>query len=139
MVAVLAVGREGLETALFLWAATQAAARDNGSTTAPLIGAALGLAIAAAGLLCTVTPHCVSGSALARVRFQACTWWPASLRRRAMGSPIMPMPRTAIRSGVVVMALFFLGKEFKSVSVAIMCLFGAAVCHGACSAQRLAR
>ena len=48
MVAVLAVGREGLETALFLWAATQAAARDNGSTTAPLIGAALGLATAAA-------------------------------------------------------------------------------------------
>ncbi|MDO5711721.1 MAG: iron uptake transporter permease EfeU, partial [Micrococcales bacterium] len=43
VVAMLAVGREGLETALFLWAATQAAARDNASTTAPLIGALLGL------------------------------------------------------------------------------------------------
>jgi high-affinity iron transporter len=45
VVAMLAVGREGLETALFLWAATQAAAGD-GSTTAPLLGAALGLATA---------------------------------------------------------------------------------------------
>jgi high-affinity iron transporter len=42
VVAVLAVGREGLETALFLWAATQAAA-GNGSATGPLLGAALGL------------------------------------------------------------------------------------------------
>jgi high-affinity iron transporter len=39
LVAMLAVGREGLETALFLWAATQAAA----GTAAPLAGAALGL------------------------------------------------------------------------------------------------
>jgi high-affinity iron transporter len=46
LVAVLAVGREGLETALFLWAATQAAARDSGGTTSPLVGAALGLAVA---------------------------------------------------------------------------------------------
>lgn len=43
LVAMLAVGREGLETALFIWAATQAAARDNASTTAPLVGALLGL------------------------------------------------------------------------------------------------
>jgi high-affinity iron transporter len=42
LVALLAVGREGLETALFLWAAAQA----TGSTTQPLIGAALGLAAA---------------------------------------------------------------------------------------------
>ncbi len=42
LVAMLAVGREGLETALFLWAATQAA----DSTTGPLLGAALGLATA---------------------------------------------------------------------------------------------
>jgi high-affinity iron transporter len=42
IVAMLAVGREGLETALFLWAATKAA----GSTTTPLVGAALGLAVA---------------------------------------------------------------------------------------------
>ncbi len=42
IVAVLAVGREGLETALFLWAAAQA----TGSTTTPLAGATLGLASA---------------------------------------------------------------------------------------------
>ncbi|MCV2393511.1 FTR1 family protein [Actinotalea sp. M2MS4P-6] len=43
-VTLLAVGREGLETALFLWAA----ARATGSTTDPLLGAALGLAVAVA-------------------------------------------------------------------------------------------
>lgn len=42
LVTLLAVGREGLETALFLWAA----ARATGSTTDPLLGAALGLATA---------------------------------------------------------------------------------------------
>ena len=41
-VAALAVGREGLETALFLWAATQAA----GQSATPLLGALLGLATA---------------------------------------------------------------------------------------------
>lgn len=46
LVAALAVGREGIETALFLWAATQAAARSEGSTTAPLLGAFVGLAVA---------------------------------------------------------------------------------------------
>ncbi|MCB5290757.1 iron uptake transporter permease EfeU [Arthrobacter sp. SO3] len=44
-VAALAVGREGLETALFLWAAAQSA----GQSSSPLLGAVLGLA-AAAGL-----------------------------------------------------------------------------------------
>jgi FTR1 family protein len=43
VVAALAVGREGLETALFLWAAAQA----SGQTTTPLWGALLGLAVAA--------------------------------------------------------------------------------------------
>ncbi len=38
----LAVGREGLETALFLWSAVQA----TGSTSAPLLGIVLGLAVA---------------------------------------------------------------------------------------------
>ena len=46
IVALLAVGREGLETTLFLWAATQAVARDSGGTAIPLIGAGLGLAVA---------------------------------------------------------------------------------------------
>ena len=47
-VALLAVGREGLETALFLWAATQAATNTQGSTTGPLLGALLGILTAVA-------------------------------------------------------------------------------------------
>ncbi len=46
IVAMLAVGREGLETALFLWAATQTAAGGTGKTAGPLLGAALGLLLA---------------------------------------------------------------------------------------------
>ncbi|MEZ5256361.1 MAG: iron uptake transporter permease EfeU [Ilumatobacteraceae bacterium] len=42
IVALLAVGREGLETALFLWAAAQA----TGSSTQPLLGGMLGIAVA---------------------------------------------------------------------------------------------
>ena len=46
IVALLAVGREGLETALFIWAATQAAVRDTGASSTPLLGALLGIAVA---------------------------------------------------------------------------------------------
>jgi high-affinity iron transporter len=47
LMAALAVGREGLETALFLWAATDATSGE-GSTTKPLIGALLGILTAVA-------------------------------------------------------------------------------------------
>src|SRR5215217_1550859 len=46
LVAILAVGREGLETALFLWSATEAVTRGSQATWEPLLGAALGLATA---------------------------------------------------------------------------------------------
>jgi high-affinity iron transporter len=53
LVAILAVGREGLETALFLWAATQAGTREAAGavtpTWQPLLGAALGI-LTAVGL-----------------------------------------------------------------------------------------
>jgi high-affinity iron transporter len=42
IVAFLAVGREGIETALFLWAAVQA----TGQTTLPLLGAGIGILLA---------------------------------------------------------------------------------------------
>jgi high-affinity iron transporter len=46
VVALFAVGREGLETSLFLWAATQAATAEAAGTTRPLLSAVLGIATA---------------------------------------------------------------------------------------------
>lgn len=46
LVAILAVGREGLETALFLWSTTEAVTRDTNASWEPLVGAALGIATA---------------------------------------------------------------------------------------------
>ncbi len=48
LVAAIAVGREGLETALFLWSATRVAVADGGSAAGPLLGALLGLLVAVA-------------------------------------------------------------------------------------------
>jgi high-affinity iron transporter len=48
VMAALAVGREGLETALFLWAATDAATQGGESSTEPLLGALLGILTAIA-------------------------------------------------------------------------------------------
>lgn len=48
IVAILAVGREGLETALFLWAATKSAGRTGTGNVGPLLAALVGLVVAAA-------------------------------------------------------------------------------------------
>lgn len=48
LVAMFAVGREGLETALFLWSATEAVTRSTSPTWRPLGAAALGIAVAVA-------------------------------------------------------------------------------------------
>ncbi len=48
VVALLAVGREGLETALFIWSATQATTNSGESTLVPLLGALLGVLTAVA-------------------------------------------------------------------------------------------
>ena len=48
LLAALAVGREGLETALFLWAATRSAISDGVPASEPLVGALTGIAIAIA-------------------------------------------------------------------------------------------
>lgn len=46
--AFVAVAREGLETALFMWSAAQSAAQSGGSSTSNFVGGALGLALATA-------------------------------------------------------------------------------------------
>jgi len=47
VIAAVAVGREGLETALFVWAATTSLTAGGGASTEPLLGALAGLATAA--------------------------------------------------------------------------------------------
>jgi high-affinity iron transporter len=46
LIAALAVGREGLETALFIWAATNASGAQGTPTGGPLAGALFGLVVA---------------------------------------------------------------------------------------------
>ena len=46
LIAALAVGREGLETALFIWAASTAAGTDGMPAGGPLLGALLGIVVA---------------------------------------------------------------------------------------------
>jgi high-affinity iron transporter len=46
LIAALAVGREGLETALFIWAASSAAGTDGSPASGPLLGALLGIVVA---------------------------------------------------------------------------------------------
>ncbi len=46
LIAALAVGREGLETALFIWAASTAAGTDGSPAGGPLLGALLGIVVA---------------------------------------------------------------------------------------------
>jgi high-affinity iron transporter len=46
LIAALAVGREGLETALFIWAATNASGAQGTPTGGPIVGALLGLIVA---------------------------------------------------------------------------------------------
>jgi high-affinity iron transporter len=46
LIAALVVGREGLETALFIWAATTASGGQGTPTGGPLLGALLGLLVA---------------------------------------------------------------------------------------------
>lgn len=48
VLSALAVGREGLETAMFLWAATTSAVRDGIPSSQPLVGALIGIALAVA-------------------------------------------------------------------------------------------
>ena len=70
LTAFIAVGREGLETALFLWANAQA----TGSSTQPLLGAVLGLAH---GRACSATSSTGARSRSTSPKFF--TWTGAAL------------------------------------------------------------
>src|SRR5439155_9579802 len=50
---------------------------------------------ASAGVSVTAMPSAPSGSAFSRARFHARTSWPAARMLRAIGAPMMPVPRTA--------------------------------------------
>src|SRR3954452_5941439 len=79
--------------------AAGAASRMTSSTAAPsvsIVTTTSAPVIAAAGSSATDTPCSTSGRALSVVRFHAVTSWPASARWRAIGAPMMPVPRKVI-------------------------------------------
>ena len=90
---------------VLIWASTAPSiAPSASSATASTAGASASIvtttsapATASATLPATVTPCSASGSAFSRERFQALTSWPAAARLRAIGAPMIPVPRTATR------------------------------------------
>jgi len=73
-------------------------ARITSSTACPsasIVTTSSASRTASPGVSATVPP---SPSAFSRVRFQARTSCPASASRRAIGAPMIPVPRTAIRT-----------------------------------------
>src|SRR4051794_33278081 len=59
---------------------------------------------ASAGVSARFAPSAASTRALSGVRFHTRTWKPAFSRLRAIGAPMMPVPRTATRSAIFVRA-----------------------------------
>ncbi|MEZ5194543.1 MAG: FTR1 family protein [Nocardioides sp.] len=79
IVALLAVGREGLETALFLWAATSAAVTDAGDAWRALLGAGLGIVTAVVlGWLIYRGALSLDLTASSPGQAASSSWWPAA-------------------------------------------------------------
>jgi hypothetical protein len=55
---------------------------------------------ASAGVSARSAPSAASTRALSGVRFHTRTWKPAFSRLRAIGAPMIPVPRTATRSAI---------------------------------------